>query len=394
MRFSNKPLPIFLLALLISPAPFCFGLDREAEVGTTKLFADLASYRILDDAALAEIDGGDTHFNVDRFNNVMEVKTFNLSMLTSGGFDEIEGYTVPITTSVIRNSEVSDSLKKDAYVNKKRAVDGDPFPYYPTQITAGTYYLDYAQTNVASCGPGIHIDTNIYTVKEKKPNEFPLKTYYDLEGFMANDFFVHATGFQNTNGCVGVLEGMDKVMDSYNNSGGLKTITISPNTNTDMTFLTSNSDYTAATDKKETPKAAKIASIKNKKEEILGGASVSAPKSAANTQTPSVAAAAKPAESKPAAAKPAAAKPAESKPAAAKPAAAKPAESKPAAAKPAAAKPAESKPAAAKPAVAKPVEPRPAAQASKPAITISSNTPPLTRAVRGIVGFFKSLFRK
>jgi L,D-peptidoglycan transpeptidase YkuD (ErfK/YbiS/YcfS/YnhG family) len=44
---------------------------------------------------------------------------------------------------------------------------------------------------------------------------------------VSSDFFVHATPYSNTNGCVGVMgKGMSKIMSTYSNAVGPKTLSI------------------------------------------------------------------------------------------------------------------------------------------------------------------------
>ena len=169
----------------------------------------------------------------------MEVYAFNQGQLLSGGLSTLAKTTVKVTTEVVRNKDVSASLPKTAMVNTVKSVDLDKNnKYNPVQLPTGTYTLDSKKADVAGYGPGIHIAATVTT-----PIEGTKTTY------QANDFFVHATSCDNTNGCVGVKNGMDTVMNAYNTTGGTKSISVTSYsaTKTSSSSSSSTSASTAST---------------------------------------------------------------------------------------------------------------------------------------------------
>jgi len=136
---------------------------------------------------------------------------------------------------VVRNKDVSASLPKTAMVNTVNEVKRDEkSKYNPVQLPTGTYTLDSKKADVAGYGPGIHIDATVTT-----PIAGSKTTY------QANDFFVHATPYDNTNGCVGVKSGMDTVMHAYNTTGGTKSISVTSYSTTKTSSSSSSSTSTS-----------------------------------------------------------------------------------------------------------------------------------------------------
>lgn len=220
MPKSKRTVPLFLLCSLIAAYAFCDEAQFPAESDTTTV--SVLSYAFpsgwglpLTEQELHGIEGGDLMLAVDRDAKTMKVYTFNKAELLRGGLETLKSYEVPVTTEVVRHKDVSKDLPKTAKVNtskKEKNVDGDS--YHPVQIPAGTYSLDYSKENVGGYGPGVHIDVAVET---------PL---VGGGAYTAKDFFVHGTDYDNTNGCVGVKEDAEKVVESYKSTGGDKTITI------------------------------------------------------------------------------------------------------------------------------------------------------------------------
>jgi hypothetical protein len=193
------------------------GLVQKAAVGpggaalSDDPFAEVAGTP-LGEAEAALVKGGDLVLAVHRDSQTMTVYNGTPAAIVNG---LAEVYTVPVTTRVVKSSssQNKDDMTRDSVVTSKG------ISYYPTQLPAGTYRLDYTVSNVAGYGPGIHIDayveTQVLTPDGKN------------ESKKMNDYFVHGTDLGNTWGCVGVRCGtMGRVMESYCRSFGPRVLTI------------------------------------------------------------------------------------------------------------------------------------------------------------------------
>ena len=191
MHNAKRSIPIFLLAALISLKAF----PEPNRGGSNRLqFADLASFAILEEAALAQLDGGDLILAVDR-----QAKT-----------------TVSMTAEMVRNKNVSPTNPKDAMGESKREVpirkNGSCLPF---QKPMRLYVLDSTKINVGGLGSGSNIAATAGTPIVGKTNLY-----------QATDLHAHSTSYENPNGCVGVKTGMDSVINTYTNTGGTKTISV------------------------------------------------------------------------------------------------------------------------------------------------------------------------
>jgi len=156
-----------------------------------------------------DVEGGDLIFSVNRNKQTMTVISGSPMAIVNG---KASTYTVPVTTKVVKSSSTQD---KNAMTRNSTVTDSNKVTYYPTQLPAGTYKLDGTKKDVAGEGSGIHIDASVKTTLKSGATK------------SMNDYYVHASKYNNTWGCVGVKDGqMSKVLDSYNNSTGPKFLII------------------------------------------------------------------------------------------------------------------------------------------------------------------------
>ena len=185
--------------------------DAGGDPFTEAFFAEVEGIP-LGEAEAALVKGGDLVLAVHRNTQTMTVYNGTPAAIVNG---LAEVYTVPVTTRVVQRSspQDKDAMTRDTFVTAKN------ISYYPTQLPAGTYKLDYSTQDVAGYGPGIHIDAYVDTTVKNKEGK--------NESKKMNDYFVHGTDLDNTWGCVGVKYGnMSRVMNSYHRSYGPKILTI------------------------------------------------------------------------------------------------------------------------------------------------------------------------
>jgi len=188
-------------ALLVSPLAFAttgFSIDGDPGFVALQL------------SQLEEFEGGDLILSVDRNRQTMTVYNGSPTSIVNG---KAEKYTVSVTTQVVTNAQAAKGQDKNAMQRNSTVLEGDK-AFYPGQIPAGKYELDYSKTGGAT-GAALHIKASVATRK-----------YNDRYENM-NDFYVHATKVDNTWGCVGVKNNnMNRIMNSYAHATGPKTLTI------------------------------------------------------------------------------------------------------------------------------------------------------------------------
>lgn len=187
--------------LLISPVVFAetgFSIDGHPGFVALQL------------AMLEEFEGGDLLLAVHRDRQTMTVYNGSPESIVNG---KAETYNVRVTTQVVTNGQAAQGQNKNAMQRNSTVLEGD-LAYYPKQLPAGTYKLEYDKDR-GSDKPVLHI---VATVSTRKKND----NYEDM-----NDYFVHGTKMDNTWGCVGVKDDkISKIMNSYARATGPKKLTI------------------------------------------------------------------------------------------------------------------------------------------------------------------------
>jgi hypothetical protein len=186
---------LLLAAFAMAGLSLCFaeefaGLSFEEELGTQ---------------AMQSIDG-------QFFRIVVPQNSRGVAAVTIHEKGETIKFNVPVTTVAV-------SLNP-----KNPPKDSSGKVYTPVPLASGRYNLGSTQQMSSSqFGSGIKVNTTVKT------------PYKDGSGsFKANDFFVHATPYGNTWGCVGVQSGsgatakenMNRVMSAYLGSTGSKTVVV------------------------------------------------------------------------------------------------------------------------------------------------------------------------
>lgn len=187
------------------------------------------------------VEGGDLFLAVDRNRQMMTV-----TQVTPGYYYGSQSYSVKVTTSVVRNQDLSAQNVKGDMTNAKREIamnttnlKGEQLYQLPVQYPSGTYSLDSRPTTLPSItGPAIR--TSAYQV-------VPVVTFGgSLYGSTKDSgYYIHyanPAAATNTLGCIGVqsLEGMNKVAATlkadtatYSSPAAVKqTVTVSAYTTT------------------------------------------------------------------------------------------------------------------------------------------------------------------
>jgi len=201
MNKQHRIYGLMCAVLLISPGVFAeTGFSIDGHPG----------FVALQIAMLEEFEGGDLLLAVHRNRQTMTVYNGSPESIVNG---KAETYDVRVTTQVVTNAQAAQGQNKNAMQRNSTVLEGDK-AFYPTQMPAGTYTLDYSKTGGAT-GAALHIKASVPT---KKKN-----------GDMVNmsDFYVHDTKVDNTWGCVGVKDNnIQKIMNSYAHATGPKKLTI------------------------------------------------------------------------------------------------------------------------------------------------------------------------
>ena len=162
------------------------------------------------------VEGGDLFLSVDRDTQMMTV-----TRVTPGDYGNTEAYAVKVTTSVVRNSDVTPSTPKGSMENPNRGLtsrESDLIPKgeqrTPTQFPSGTANLSpKVGSQPAVTGPVIRTDAT-QSVKVSG-NAAGNSTVAD-SGY--NIHYVDPAKSTNTLGCIGVQseQGMTKVVATLN----------------------------------------------------------------------------------------------------------------------------------------------------------------------------------
>jgi len=175
------------------------------------------------------IEGGDLLLSVNR-----DVQMMTVTRINPGNYDNIQCYTVKVTTSVTRQAEVEKGVPKGAMENPARVVAGANLKQFPA--TTATV-LPVTKTQPEVVGPVIRTTaTQQVTVAAPTPGESPTRSD---SGY--NIHYVDPAKGSNTLGCIGVQSqaGMDKIVaslaadnKSYSDPSQAKqTVTVSAYTN-------------------------------------------------------------------------------------------------------------------------------------------------------------------
>jgi len=179
---------------------------------------------------LAAIEGGDLLLDVDRNTQMMTVTRIN-----PGNYDNIQCYSVKVTTSVVRQSEVAAGVPKGSIDNPARSVPSSGGQAILKQFPSGTANLSSVTvTQTAVTGP---------VIRTNAQQTVPLTNGGAITDTGYNIHYVDPAKGSNTLGCVGVQSqaGMAKVVDSLkvdNGSyapGATKVQTVSVNSYTNGT---------------------------------------------------------------------------------------------------------------------------------------------------------------
>ncbi len=179
-------------------------------------FASLAALPVLEETELASVSGESILFRIFRATQKMVVTTFDRSQVLSSATPKFTSYTVPVTTAVVRNQSVSESLPKTAMTDTSRASPaqdgtGQGNTYHHTQFPSGTAGVTGTKNLGGDFGVAI------------KTNATQTLPYANKAGsFVDGGYYIHYTPYANTYGCVGVpsKQDMNQVLNTYNTVGG------------------------------------------------------------------------------------------------------------------------------------------------------------------------------
>jgi hypothetical protein len=159
----------------------------------------------LDGVAMASIDG-------QMLTIIVPFNSQGTATVTNSERYGSKTFTVPVTTVAVSKNPNNPPTDKAGKI------------YTPIPLPKGTYNLGGAKAmSDATYGTGIKIQATVVTPYKNSPGSFK-----------ANDFFVHATPYSSTWGCVGVVgnfaqsasSNMQKVLNAFKNSSGSKIITV------------------------------------------------------------------------------------------------------------------------------------------------------------------------
>lgn len=193
------------------------------------------------------IDGGDLFLDVNRDSQMMTV-----TRITPGNYNNIECYSVKVTTSVTRNSDLSSTQAKGAMENTSRNLSSmqsklipEGETRKPTQFPSGTAKISStAGTQDQVTGPVLRTNASQLvngTNAKKQPGTF-VDTGYNIH-------YVDPAKATNTLGCVGVqsLSGMNKVANSLKVDNASYSPGQTPNQTINVTAYTNGTPPPAAT---------------------------------------------------------------------------------------------------------------------------------------------------
>ena len=171
-------------------------------------FASETGPQVLTPDQCEVIEGGDLYLAVNRDNQMMTV-----TRVTPGNYGNTEAYSVKVTTSVVRNSDVDSSTSKGAMVNNNRPLGSSDVKPLPAQFPTGTAKL----TPTTSTSPQVQgpvIKTNAApTILAQAGSSY---TTYSDSGY--NIHYVDPAKSTNTLGCIGVQSesSMTKLVNTLN----------------------------------------------------------------------------------------------------------------------------------------------------------------------------------
>jgi hypothetical protein len=156
------------------------------------------------------VEGGDLYLAVDRDTQMMTV-----TRVTPGDYGNTESYAVKVTTSVVRNSDVSTANPKGAMENTKREVDFGSGTVLTKQFPTGTAKLS------STVGSQPEVTGPVIRSSATQPVAATanlVKTGATVTDSGYNIHYVDPAKSTNTLGCIGVQsqQGMTAVVATLN----------------------------------------------------------------------------------------------------------------------------------------------------------------------------------